>query len=113
MLALGGSGGASLAAPAMQALPIGVPKLIVSTMAAGDTRPYVGGSDIAMLYPVVDIAGLNRVSERILANAAGGHRGHGGCGRPWPPSDGARPLIAATMFGVTTPCVSSARERPG
>src|SRR6185503_17578091 len=56
ILALGGSGGAALAAPAMQALPVGVPKLIVSTMAAGDTRPYVGESDIAMLYPVVDIA---------------------------------------------------------
>jgi uncharacterized protein (UPF0261 family) len=113
IMAIGGSGGASLAAPAMQALPIGVPKLIVSTMAAGDTRPYVGESDIAMLYPVVDIAGLNRLSRQVLGNAAaamagmvrGATTGRAGLG------DDERPLIGATMFGVTTPCVTAARER--
>jgi uncharacterized protein (UPF0261 family) len=110
ILAIGGSGGASLAAPAMQALPIGVPKLIVSTMAAGDTRPYVGGSDIAMLYPVVDISGLNRVSERILGNAAAAVAGMAGATARWAVPAGSKPLIAATMFGVTTPCVSFARE---
>jgi uncharacterized protein (UPF0261 family) len=110
VLALGGSGAASLAAPAMQALPIGVPKLIVSTMAAGDTRPYIGGSDIAMLYPVVDIAGLNRVSERVLSNAAAAMAGMAGAAARWKAPERALPLIAATMFGVTTPCVSVARE---
>jgi uncharacterized protein (UPF0261 family) len=113
IMAIGGSGGASLAAPAMQALPIGVPKLIVSTMAAGDTRPYVGESDIAMLYPVVDIAGLNRLSRQVLGNAAaamagmvrGATTGRAGLG------DDERPLIGATMFGVTTPGVTAARER--
>ena len=111
ILALGGSGGTSLAAAAMQRLPVGVPKLIVSTMASGDVRPYVGETDIAMLYSIVDVAGINRVSERILANAAaaiagmarvevGGGGGGAGAGRP---------LVAATMFGVTTPCVTAAR----
>ena len=70
ILGLGGSGGSSLVTAAMQALPIGVPKLMVSTVASGDTRPYVGTVDIAMMYSVVDIAGINGISERILANAA-------------------------------------------
>ena len=116
ILAIGGSGGASLAAAAMQALPVGVPKLIVSTMAAGDTRPYVGESDIAMLYPVVDIAGLNRVSRRVLGNAAAAMAGmvaaNAGSGEGGTTAAGdERALIGATMFGVTTPCVTAARER--
>jgi uncharacterized protein (UPF0261 family) len=111
ILALGGSGGASIAAPAMQALPVGVPKLMVSTMAAGDTRPYVGGADIAMLYPVVDIAGLNRVSRRILANAADAIAGMAGGASEALDEEVGRPLLAATMFGATTPCVDAARER--
>jgi uncharacterized protein (UPF0261 family) len=117
ILALGGSGGATVGSAAMRALPIGVPKLIVSTMAAGDTRPYVGESDIAMLYSVVDIAGINRVSTRILGNAAAAIAGMAGvmaeqARAPEPEADiGLRPLIATTMFGVTTPCVSVARER--
>ena len=113
ILAIGGSGGASLAAPAMQALPVGVPKLIVSTMAAGDTRPYVGESDVAMLYPVVDIAGLNRLSRQVLGNAAAAMAGMVNAatsGLAAAPGD-ERPLIGATMFGVTTPCVTAARER--
>jgi uncharacterized protein (UPF0261 family) len=116
ILALGGSGGASLAAAAMQALPIGVPKLIVSTMASGDTRPYVGESDIAMLYPVVDIAGLNRLSRQVLGNAAAAIAGMAGeahrrRARAAVGAEGEteRPLIGATMFGVTTPCVTAAR----
>jgi uncharacterized protein (UPF0261 family) len=85
-------------------------------MAAGDTRPYVGESDIAMLYPVVDIAGINRVSARILGNAAAAIAGMaaaaGDGSASGPESDeGLRPLVAATMFGVTTPCVTVARER--
>ena len=116
ILAVGGSGGAALAAAAMQALPVGVPKLIVSTMAAGDTRPYVGESDIAMLYPVVDIAGLNRLSRQVLGNAAAAMAGmvaaNAGRGDGGEAAAGdAPPLIAATMFGVTTPCVTAARER--
>ena len=123
ILAVGGSGGAALAAPAMQALPVGVPKLIVSTMAAGDTRPYVGESDIAMLYPVVDIAGLNRVSRQVLGNAAAAmagmvaaNAGRANGGNAAPEDERAligdeRALIGATMFGVTTPCVTAARER--
>ena len=71
ILALGGSGGSSIAARAMRALPVGVPKLLVSTVASGDTRPYVGAVDVTMMYSVVDIAGVNRVSARIMANAAG------------------------------------------
>jgi uncharacterized protein (UPF0261 family) len=112
ILAVGGSGGASLAAAAMQALPVGVPKLIVSTMAAGDTRPYVGESDIAMLYPVVDIAGLNRLSRQVLGNAAAAMAGMvraATSGSTAGRDD--RPLIGATMFGVTTPCVTAARGR--
>ena len=70
ILALGGSGGSSIAARAMRALPVGVPKLLVSTVASGDTRPYVGAVDVTMMYSVVDIAGINRVSARIMANAA-------------------------------------------
>jgi uncharacterized protein (UPF0261 family) len=116
ILAVGGSGGAALAAAAMQALPIGVPKLIVSTMAAGDTRPYVGESDIAMLYPVVDIAGLNRLSRQVLGNAAAAMAGMvRAAGRARTGANDKagdeRPLIGATMFGVTTPCVTAARER--
>lgn len=115
VIAIGGSGGASLAAEAMQALPIGLPKLIVSTMAAGDTRPYVGESDIAMLYPVVDIAGLNRLSRQVLTNAAKAIVAMAGTTHAEADEAGRRgtddkPLIGATMFGVTTPCVTAARE---
>jgi uncharacterized protein (UPF0261 family) len=95
----------------MQALPIGVPKLLVSTMVAGDTRAYVGGADIAMLYPVVDIAGLNRISRRILANAADAIAGMAGGGDGTSPDDAGPTLLGATMFGATTPCVTTARER--
>jgi uncharacterized protein (UPF0261 family) len=118
ILALGGSGATTLGSAAMRTLPIGVPKLIVSTMAAGDTGPYVGESDIAMLYPIVDIAGINRVSARILGNAAAAIAGMARATAAERSQDGEagsaaglRPLVAATMFGVTTPCVTVARER--
>ncbi len=111
MLGLGGSGGSSLVTQAMRALPIGVPKLMVSTMASGDTRPYVGTSDIAMLNSVVDIAGLNRISERILTNAAAAIAGMARMYAGAPAMAPGPPLIAATMFGVTTPCVTAARQR--
>jgi uncharacterized protein (UPF0261 family) len=108
ILALGGSGGSSIAARAMRALPVGVPKLLVSTVASGDTRPYVGAVDVTMMYSVVDIAGVNRVSARILANAAGAIAGMVGASVP---TLDERPLVGATMFGVTTPCVTTARAR--
>lgn len=106
---LGGSGGSAIVTEAMRALPIGVPKLMVSTLASGDTRPYVGAVDVTMMYSVVDIAGLNQVSRRILANAAGAIAGMAAVEPE--PADDARPLVGATMFGVTTPCVTRARER--
>ena len=113
ILGLGGSGGTALVTEAMRALPVGVPKLVVSTVASGDTRPYVGPSDIAMLHSVVDIAGINRFSERILTNAATAVAGmalaYAGS-QSVPVVADAKPLLGATMFGVTTPCVTEARR---
>ena len=108
VLALGGSGGSSIATRAMRALPVGLPKLMVSTLASGDTRPYVGAVDVTMMYSVVDISGVNRVSARIMANAAGAIAGM--VKATVPPLE-TKPLVAASMFGVTTPCVTRARER--
>jgi len=109
ILSVGGSGNSSIGAAAMRGLPVGVPKLIVSTVASGDTRPYVGATDVSMTYSVVDISGLNRISERILANAAGAIAGMAKVAVA--ESAEAKPLIGATMFGVTTPSVTRARER--
>lgn len=111
MLGLGGSGGTSLITAAMHALPIGVPKLMVSTVAAGDVSNYVGAVDVTMMYSVVDIAGINRVSAQILGNAAAAIAGMAHAYSAHRPSAPARPLIAATMFGVTTPGVMAARDR--
>jgi uncharacterized protein (UPF0261 family) len=107
--ALGGSGGSALATHAMRQLPIGVPKLMVSTVASGDTSPYVGSVDVTMMYSVVDIAGVNRISARIMANAAGALAGMARA--TVPPLGDEKPLVVASMFGVTTPCVTTARER--
>jgi uncharacterized protein (UPF0261 family) len=109
VLALGGSGGTAVATEAMRALPVGIPKLMVSTMASGDTRPYVGATDVTMTYSVVDISGINAVSARILANAAAAMAGMAAAEPP--AAAGGGPLVGATMFGVTTPCVTTARER--
>jgi uncharacterized protein (UPF0261 family) len=106
--ALGGSGGSSIATAAMRALPVGVPKLMVSTLASGDTRPYVGAVDVTMMYSVVDISGVNTVSARIIANAAAAIAGMAGAHVP---ALEQKPLVGASMFGVTTPCVTRARER--
>ncbi len=106
--ALGGSAGTAIATAAMRALPYGFPKLMVSTLAAGDTKPYVGTKDICMMPSVLDISGLNHVSRRILSNAAGAICGMVAA-EPARASDD-KPLIAATMFGVTTPCVTAARR---
>jgi len=109
ILGLGGSGNSALVTQAMRALPVGVPKLMVSTVASGDTRPYVGAVDIAMMYSVVDIAGVNRISAQIMTNAAGMIAGAVTSKVPDLGAD--RPLIGASMFGVTTPSVTTARER--
>ena len=109
ILALGGSGGATIATHAMRALPFGVPKLLVSTVASGDMRMYVGEADITVMHSVVDISGINRLSERILGNAAGAIAGMVGA-EPVRSVDGTRRLVGATMFGVTTPCVTRARR---
>ena len=107
--ALGGTGGTTLATHAMQQLPVGVPKLMVSTAATGDTGRYFGPVDVTMMYSVVDIAGLNTILARILVNAAGALVGM--ATGTAPARDDARPLIVTSMFGVTTPCVTVARER--
>ena len=109
VLALGGSGGTAIATHAMRELPVGVPNLMVSTMASGDTRPYVGAVDVTLMYSVVDIAGLNPISERILGNAAAAAAGMAKVERPQ--AEGEKPLVGATMFGVTTPSVTEARKR--
>ena len=108
IISLGGSAGTTIGTTAMQALPVGVPKLMVSTLASGDTSPYVQSKDICMMYSVVDIAGINRLSRQILANAAGAIVGMVNANVSEAVDD--KPLIAATMFGVTTPCVTKARE---
>jgi uncharacterized protein (UPF0261 family) len=114
VLAAGGSGNTAIATAAMRALPVGLPKVMVSTMASGDTSEYVGASDIVMAPAVTDVAGLNSVSARVLANAAAALAGMVTA----PPIDLGthRPVVAATMFGVTTPAVGAARaelERRG
>ncbi|MBX3439688.1 MAG: Tm-1-like ATP-binding domain-containing protein, partial [Planctomycetaceae bacterium] len=107
VIGIGGSGGTALITAAMRALPVGVPKLMVSTVASGNTAPYVDCSDITMMYSVVDVAGLNVVSRTVLANAA--HAMAGMVARQPPPIE-TRPALGMTMFGVTTPCVTAVRE---
>ena len=125
LLAIGGSGGSSVAAPAMQALPVGFPKLLVSTMASGDVKPYVGEVDTTLMYSVVDVAGINSISVMVLGNAVAAiagmakayeartalrdarsslARSSGGGGEEH------KPLVGVTMFGVTTPAANEARE---
>jgi uncharacterized protein (UPF0261 family) len=108
VLAAGGSGNTAIATAAMRALPVGVPKLVVSTMASGDTAAYVDVSDVTLMPAVTDVAGLNSVSARILANAAAAMAGM--VSAPPVDLDSSRPVVAATMFGVTTPAVTTARE---
>ena len=112
LLALGGSGGSSVAAAAMQALPVGFPKLLVSTMASGDVKPYVGEVDATLMYSVVDVAGINSVSSQVFANAAAAIAG---MARAYEDRLAAvpaehKPVVAVTMFGVTTPAADEARD---
>ncbi|MCU0281516.1 MAG: Tm-1-like ATP-binding domain-containing protein [Acidimicrobiia bacterium] len=111
VLGLGGSGGSSLFSRAVRGLPLGLPKLLVSTVASGNTRAYVGISDLTLMYSVVDIAGINAISERVLGNAAAAMAGMARHFAGFLPRPGGRPLLAATMFGNTTPCVEAARYR--
>jgi uncharacterized protein (UPF0261 family) len=108
VIALGGSGGTSLACRAMRALPLGVPKVMVSTVASGDVSAFVGPKDIMMVPAIVDLAGLNRISRGVLARAAGAVCGMAESQRPQSGED--RPIIVASMFGNTTPCVEAAKR---
>jgi uncharacterized protein (UPF0261 family) len=118
VLAAGGSGGSSIAAQVMAGLPIGMPKLLVSTMASGDVSPYVGAKDVCVMYSVVDVAGINRISRLVLGNAAAAMAGMVAAQATYATQATQavtdaddRPLIAASMFGVTTPAVETARAR--
>ncbi|WP_449219953.1 Tm-1-like ATP-binding domain-containing protein [Tistrella mobilis] len=110
MIGAGGSGNTALITPGMGRLPIGTPKIMISTVASGDVAPYVGPNDIAMLYSVVDLAGLNSISRRILGNAA--NMMAGAVTRPLPDvAEPEKPALGLTMFGVTTPCIEQVVAR--
>lgn len=111
ILGLGGSGGTALITPAMQALPVGIPKLMVSTMASGDVSGYVGASDIAMMYSVTDVSGLNIISRKVLKNAANQIAGSVYFDQADEQAVINKPALALTMFGVTTPCVQQLTEQ--
>jgi uncharacterized protein (UPF0261 family) len=115
ILSIGGSAGTVIGTTAMRVLPFGIPKVMVSTLASGQTRPYIGGSDITMINPVADIAGLNRLTRTALANAAGALIGmvqsrRAEAKEPEDSKSPERPVVTATMFGLTTPCVDHARR---
>lgn len=112
ILSVGGSGGSSVAAQAMQALPIGFPKLMVSTMASGNVQPYVGEADITLMYSVVDVAGVNSISTKVFGNAAAAVVGMAKDfeARAGAVEDDHKPLIGLTMFGLTTPAADEARH---
>lgn len=109
VLGLGGSGGTSLVTKTMRALPVGMPKIMVSTVASGNVRPYVGESDIFMLYSVTDIAGINRISSTILGQAA--YAMVGMVENTLPELKEGKPVVGMTMFGVTTSCIEQIREQ--
>jgi len=109
IIGAGGSGGTSLVTPAMRALPVGVPKVMVSTVASSNVAPYVGPADIAMMYSVTDVAGINRITRQVLGNAANAIAGM--VANPIPSSDSDLPAVGLTMFGVTTPLVTGLAER--
>lgn len=109
IISAGGSGGTTLASAGMRALPVGLPKMMVSTMASGDTRPYVGPVDICMMYAVTDVQGINRISEKVLSNAA--HALLGMMANPVLESSNVKPALGLSMFGVTTPCVQAVTKQ--
>ena len=108
VLGMAGSGGTSIATAAMRGLPVGVPKVMVSTVGGGDVSPYVGTKDITIMPSVVDVAGLNSISRRIYANAAGAITGM--VSQAVPEVEEAKPIITTSMFGNTTECVDNARK---
>jgi uncharacterized protein (UPF0261 family)/ABC-type branched-subunit amino acid transport system ATPase component len=108
VISAGGSGGTSLATPAMRRLAVGVPKVMVSTVASGDVKRYVGPADICMMYSVTDVQGINRISEQVLSNAA--HALAGMMMHARKPDAQIKPAIGLTMFGVTTPCVQMVQK---
>jgi len=108
VIGIGGGGGTSMITAGLRRLPIGVPKLMVSTLAAGDVKPFVGASDITMVYSVTDVSGLNRISRVVLGNAA---HAIAGMATHSIPEAAVKPAIGLTMFGVTTPCVSQIVDR--
>ena len=108
VIGIGGSGGTALITPAMRGLPVGLPKLMVSTVASGNTAPFIGCSDIVIMPSVVDVAGINAVSRRVLGNAAAAMAG---MVQNQAAIIDEKPTIAMTMFGVTTPCVSAVRAQ--
>jgi uncharacterized protein (UPF0261 family) len=108
VVSLGGSGGTALVTAAMRRLPVGLPKLMVSTVASGNVSHYVGPNDIAMMYSVTDVAGINRISRTVLGNAA--HAIAGMVKHEIPESKETKPAVGMTMFGVTTACVTQIRE---
>ncbi|HWX72696.1 MAG TPA: Tm-1-like ATP-binding domain-containing protein, partial [Xanthobacteraceae bacterium] len=113
LISAGGSGGSALVAPAMRSLPIGVPKVLISSVASGNVAPYVGPSDIMMLYSVTDVSGLNSVSRQVLANGAAAvvgmvkARAAASTDREAARRGSRNPAVGLTMFGVTTPCVQA------
>jgi uncharacterized protein (UPF0261 family)/ABC-type branched-subunit amino acid transport system ATPase component len=106
LISAGGSGGTALATQAMRRLPIGIPKVMVSTVASGDVKPYVGPSDICMMYSVTDVSGINRISEKVLSNAAHALAGMIAYSRR-EKTEETKPALGLTMFGLTTPCVQA------
>lgn len=108
IIGIGGGGGTSIVTAGMRELPLGLPKIMVSTLASGDVSPYVGVSDIIMVPSITDLAGLNRISRVVLSNAAQAIAGM--AANPASIEDG-RPAIGLTMFGVTTPCVTAISEQ--
>ena len=111
VIGLGGSCGTAMIAPAFQEIDIGVPKVLVSTVASGNVKPYVGTSDIAMIFPVTDIAGLNGVSRIVLSNASHALRGMVEVASTRQSETAGKPTIAMSMFGVTTACVEALRTQ--
>lgn len=108
MIGLGGGGGTAIVTAGMRQLPIGIPKIMISTLASGDVAPYVGISDIIMMPSITDLAGLNRISRVILSNAA---QAIVAMSANPPSMAGSKPAIGLTMFGVTTPCVTTITDR--
>jgi uncharacterized protein (UPF0261 family) len=110
IISLGGGGGTAISTAAMRALPLGFPKLMVSTLASGNTAPYVGVKDIVMMPSIVDVAGLNRISRKLFTQAAGAICGMVSAGATAVEAGEAKPLIVASMFGNTTACVTEAKR---